>query len=54
MSPGNFSSDIVLKYQISGVPATYLIDPEGKIIADRYLNGKKLSEKPASLSLIRN
>jgi peroxiredoxin len=35
-------------YQVTGIPATYLIDPEGKIVA-RNLRGKALEDKLAEL-----
>ncbi len=40
----NFNSKTARAYQINSIPATYLIDPEGKIIA-KGLRGKNLEAK---------
>jgi len=39
-----FNSEAAAKYQINAIPATYMIDPEGKIIA-KDLRGKSLERK---------
>lgn len=43
-----WDKEIEAKYEIKGVPTTYLIDPEGKIIA-RGIRGEALTKKLAEL-----
>src|SRR5690606_9526523 len=38
-----WSSDLVINYRIKAIPASYLVDPEGKILA-KNLRGKALEE----------
>jgi peroxiredoxin len=45
---GYWNSVVVPKYQISGIPATFLLDKEGKIIA-RDLRGEELDKKLAEV-----
>jgi len=39
-----WKGDVAKTYQINAIPATYLIDPDGKIIA-KNLRGAKLEAK---------
>jgi peroxiredoxin len=43
-----WQSEVVPEYQVQGIPLTYLIDPEGKIVA-KNLRGPSLEEKLASI-----
>ncbi|MEX2597720.1 MAG: TlpA disulfide reductase family protein [Salibacteraceae bacterium] len=43
-----WKSEVVPEYQIQGIPLTYLIDPEGKIVA-KNLRGSALEEKLAEI-----
>lgn len=45
---GYWNSVVVPKYQIAGIPATFLLDKEGKIIA-RDLRGEELDKKLAEV-----
>ena len=40
---GEFKSDICKQYQVSGIPATFLVDPQGRLVATG-LRGDRLEE----------
>ncbi|MFA5512105.1 MAG: redoxin domain-containing protein [Candidatus Kapaibacterium sp.] len=41
---GNWDSDIINTFEVFGVPTTFLIDPNGKILSTDYLRGDELIE----------
>lgn len=43
-----WSSDVAVKYGINGIPATYLLDQDGRVIA-KNLRGKALEQKLAEI-----